>query len=104
MFLSWLLGPLENPIGFGVSDYIELALASVAVAALVFRPLWLRLARQTVWCMLLLGLLPVLVRMVSPLRMIPLPPAAPLEFSNLLMADNLRHFRLSDPPHPLPQF
>lgn len=101
--------PLENPIGFGAGDFLELGLAVFLVLlALVSRrwmePLARRLAPQTAWSMLLLALLPVALR----LAMLPRHPAPqPVvydEFGHLLVADTLRHFRLANPPHPLHQF
>jgi hypothetical protein len=101
--------PPQNPIGFGVSDFVELALAFLLIAmAFVSRP-WMqalarKLAPKTAWCMLLLAVLPVALR----LAMVPWHPApAPGvydEFGHLLVADTLLHFRLANPPHPLHQF
>jgi hypothetical protein len=107
VFRSYL--PLHNPIGFGPADFIELALAAMLVLmALVWRP-WiqpyaLKLAEKTGWCMLLLALLPVVLRLAL-LAHHPVPsPEVYDEFGHLLQADTLRHFRLANPPHPLPQF
>jgi hypothetical protein len=101
--------PLENPIGFGAGDFLELGLAALLVLlAFVSRP-WLeplvrRLASKTAWCMLFLALAPVALR----LAMLPQHPAPQPrvydEFGHLLVADTLRHFRLANPPHPLHQF
>lgn len=112
MFLFDLLHsflPLHNPLGFGASDVIELTLAAIlVVATLIWRP-WiqpyaLRLAEKTVWCMLLLGALPVVLRLALLLHH-PVPtPDIYDEFSHLLVADTLRHFRLANPPHPFHQF
>ena len=62
MFLfDWFrsLLPLHNPIGFGASDFIGLALAVLLMlAAAAYRKLEmpaLRLAKHTGWCMLLAG-------------------------------------------------
>jgi hypothetical protein len=107
VFRSFL--PLHNSIGFGAADFIELALAAMLVLmALVWRP-WiqpyaLKLAERTGWSMLLLALLPVVLRLAL-LAHHPVPsPDVYDEFGHLLQADTLRHFRLANPPHPLPQF
>ena len=101
--------PPQNPIGFGVSDFIELALAALLFAlALVARP-WIepfarKLAPKTGWCVLLLALLPVLLRLAM-LTHHPVPePVVYDEFGHLLAADTLLHLRLANPPHPLHQF
>ena len=107
LFRSFL--PLRNPIGFGASDFIELALAALLlVFALAWRP-WLEpraaaLAKRTAWCMALLALLPVVLRLaLLPHHPVPTPDIYD-EFGHLLVADTLRHFRLANPPHPLHQF
>jgi len=101
--------PLRNPIGFGARDFIELAWAALLVAlALAWRP-WIepfgrRLAQKTGWCMLALAVLPVALRLLLlPHHPVPQPQIYD-EFSHLLVADTLRHFRLANPPHPLSQF
>jgi hypothetical protein len=105
--------PLENLIGFGAADFIELALAALLVAtALVWRP-WVearvepfarKLAARTGWCMLLLALLPIALRLAMlPRHPVPSPDVYD-EFGHLLVADTLLHFRLANPPHPLHQF
>jgi len=106
-FRSFL--PLHNTIGFGAADFIELALAAVLVLfALIWRP-WIapcaaKLAPRTGWCMLLLAALPVALRLsLLPHHPIPSPDVYD-EFSHLLVADTLRHFRLANPAHPLHQF
>jgi hypothetical protein len=101
--------PPQNLIGFGASDFIELALAALLfVLALVSRP-WIepfarKLAPRTAWCMLLLALLPVALRLAMlPHHPVPSPDVYD-EFGHLLVADTLLHFRLANPPHPLHQF
>jgi hypothetical protein len=101
--------PPQNPIGFGVSDFIELTLAALLlVMALVSRP-WIepfarKLAPKTGWCMLLLALLPVALRLAMlPHHPVPSPDVYD-EFGHLLVADTLLHLRLANPPHPLHQF
>jgi hypothetical protein len=101
--------PPQNPIGFGASDFIELALAALLVVmAIVARP-WVepvvrKLAPKTGWCMLLLALLPVVLRLAMlPAHPVPSPVVYD-EFGHLLVADTLLHFRLANPVHPLHQF
>jgi len=96
-------------MGFGPADLLDLALAALLVlAALLWRP-WIetyasRIAERTGWCMLLLAALPVALRLLL-LGHHPVPtPDVSDEFSHLLAADTLRHFRLANPPHALPQF
>lgn len=106
LFQSFL--PLRNPIGFGISDFLEFAVALLLVLLVLCRP-WLhafadRYAHRTLACMLLLAALPIALRLAllahSP---IPLPSGAD-DFSYILLGDTLTHFRLANPPHPLPQF
>lgn len=101
--------PPQNPIGFGISDFIELTLAALLVVmALVSRP-WIepwarKLAPKTGWCMLLLALLAIALRLAMlPKHGVPLPTVYD-EFGHLLVADTLLHFRFANAPHPLHQF
>ncbi len=103
------LGPLENPLGFSASDFVELSFGlALVLLALLWRPLlfpaFSPLARRTAWCMLLLAALPVALR----LALLPhYPPPVPDiydEFGHLFVADTLRHWRLANPAHPLHQF
>jgi hypothetical protein len=111
MFLfDWFrsLLPLHNPIGFGASDFIELALAVLLVLAVLARrwlePLTPRLAKHTGWCMLLAAALPVALRLAL-LPRFPAPaPSGADDFSYLLLADTLRHFHLANPVHPMHRF
>jgi hypothetical protein len=105
-FRSFL--PLHNPLGFGVADFLELALAVLAVAMVMLRARFQdaarRFAERTAWCMLLLALLPVVLRLAL-LGRFPAPaPAGADDFSYLLLADTLRHVRLANPTHALHQF
>src|SRR5580693_9248446 len=105
-FRSFL--PLHNPIGFGASDFIELALAALLVLLTLVRaeaePFVQRLAKRTAWCMLALAALPVLLRLAL-LAHAPAPtPAGSDDFSYWLLADTLRHFRLANPAHPMRRF
>jgi hypothetical protein len=105
-FRSFL--PLHNPIGFGAADFIELALAVLLVAAVFARRRLefpaLRLAKNAGWCLLLLAALPIALRLAL-LPRFPAPaPSGADDFSYLLLADTLRHFRLANPVHPLHQF
>jgi hypothetical protein len=101
--------PNLNPIGFSASDFVEVIVTLVfVVLALAWRP-WIepfgrRLASKPVWCMLLLALLPSALRLALwPQYPIPTPYVSD-DFSYLLIADTLRHFRLASPPHLLHQF
>jgi hypothetical protein len=106
LFRSFL--PLHNPLGFGESDFVLLALtlllAVCAIAHTRLRPLALRLASHTRWTMLLVAALPVLLRLAL-LPRFPAPtPTGADDFGYLLLADTLRHLRLANPVHPLHQF
>src|SRR5450631_516187 len=112
MFLSKLLqalSPIHNPIGFGAADALELTLAALLVLAALLGRQWIepyfrQFAKKTGWCMLLLAALPVALRLLL-LSHHPVPtPDVYDEFSHLLAADTLRHFRLANPSHALPQF
>jgi hypothetical protein len=105
-FRSFLL---HNPIGFGAPDFLELAVAAMLVLlSLTWRPLIEpvagRLAARTAWSMLALAVLPVALRLAL-LAHHPVPsPDIYDEFSHLLAADTLRHFRLANPAHPMRRF
>jgi hypothetical protein len=112
MFLDRLFRsfvPQQNPLGFSAPDFLELALA-IFLAVLVWasrswiEPLAARVARRTAWCMLLLAILPIALRLaLLPHHPVPSPDVYD-EFGHLLVADTLRHWRLANPPHPLHEF
>src|SRR5579872_5873164 len=107
VFRSFL--PLRNPIGFGAADFIELAVALLLVLLWIFsrpliEPYGQRLAQKMAWSMLLLALLPAALRLAL-VPHYPIPsPAVSDDFSYLLLADTLRHFRLANPSHAYNQF
>ena len=100
--------PLHNPIGFGASDFVELAIAVILVLLVLARA-WIEpaaqaLARKTGWCMLFLAVLVVALRLAL-LPVHPVPSATGTDdFSYLLLGDTLAHFRLSNPTHPMHRF
>jgi hypothetical protein len=106
-FLRFLL-PMENPLGFGAADFVELALAAILVALLLARgPIVTfarRIAGRTAVCMALLGALPVVLRL-GLLANHPVPtPTVADDFSYLLLGDTLAHLRLANATHPLHRF
>ena len=100
--------PLRNPLGFGVSDFVELA-AALLLVGLLFAWAWSagwfrKLADHERWCLLLMGTLPIALRLLL-LPHCPAPvPAGADDFGYILLGDTLAHFRLANPPHPLSQF
>jgi hypothetical protein len=101
--------PLHNPLGFSGADFIEL-LTALLLSALIF--LWrpglerisARMAGSTVFCMTLLAILPVALRLyLLPHHPVPSPDIYD-EFGHLFEADTLRHFRFANPPHALHEF
>jgi hypothetical protein len=93
-------------IGFSVSDLVEfvLALVFVMLAWRRVEPYGDRLAQRPGWCMAILVALPIALRLaLVPQYPIPTPNVSD-DFSYLLSADTLRHFRLANPVHPLHQF
>jgi hypothetical protein len=106
LFRSFL--PLHNPLGFGESDFIELAAGVLLVILLVARapiePLAQKLARKPGWSMLFLAGLTIALRLaLLPSHPVPTPQGAD-DFSYLLLGDTLAHLRLANPPHPLHRF
>ncbi|MGH9640308.1 MAG: hypothetical protein ACRD3Y_09620, partial [Bryobacteraceae bacterium] len=98
----------DNTLGFGITDLVELALVAVLIAALRFQKRCERLARalsrRTVASMLALAALPVVLRLALLAHHAVPTPRIYDEFSHLLVADTLRHFRLANPPHALHRF
>jgi hypothetical protein len=101
--------PLRNPIGFGAADFIELLLTALlvllALGSRTRTEAWARkLAERTGWCMLVLALLPIVLRLaLAPQYPVPSPGVSD-DFSYLLLADTIRHQRLANPPHAYGQF
>jgi hypothetical protein len=93
---------------FGASDLLVLALFGLLALFFQFRP-WLQqfirtIAPKTSLCLVLLALLPIALRLaLLPRHPAPTPDIYD-EFSHLLVADTLLHFRLANPPHAVPQF
>jgi hypothetical protein len=93
-------------LGFNASDLVEfvLALVFVALAWPRVEQYGARLAQKPGWCMAILALLPIVLRLaLVPQYPIPTPNVSD-DFSYILIADTLRHFRLANPVHPLHQF
>ena len=94
---------------FSGSDLIEF-FAAIVLAVLAFAsPRWIepygrRLAQRTGWCMAILIVLPIALRLAL-LPQYPIPaPNVSDDFSYLLSADTLQHLRLANAAHPLHQF
>lgn len=99
---------MQNPLGFGASDFIELGLAITLVAVILVRARILTFARalavRTIPCMLLLAAMPILLRLAL-LAHHPVPtPRVADDFSYLLLGDTLAHLRLANPAHPMHRF
>ncbi len=106
LFRSFL--PLRNPIGFGVSDFLEIAVTALLVLLAVTRfwsePFLRRWAGRTGVCMLLLAALPVALRLLL-LPRCPVPTLSGSDdFSYALLGDTLFHLRLANLTHPLHKF
>ncbi len=98
----------DSVLGFGLGDWIEVIAVAVLLGLLIanckVQPWARRLSERTGWSMLVLGILPIALR-VALLARSPAPiPTGADDFGYILLADTLRHFRLANPPHALPQF
>ena len=100
--------PLQNPLGFGLSDYLELGVAALLAVALLRRQ-WISralraIAARPAWSMALLFCLPILLRLaLLPHHPVPIPQTSD-DFSYLLLGDTLTHFRLANSVHPMRRF
>jgi len=94
---------LNSPIhAFGVSTRKDIRYAFTQVSHL--KALYRKLAERTGWCMLLLAVLPVALRLALwPFHPAPTPSGGD-DFSYLLLGDTFAHFRLSNPVHPMHRF
>ena len=106
IFRSFL--PLHNPLGFGISDLLILAMAillSVLLLAKVYvAPTLEKISRRPRLCMGLLFAFAIMLRLaLLPQSPAPLPSGAD-DFSYVLLGDTLAHFRLANSAHPLHQF
>jgi hypothetical protein len=96
-------------LGFGAADLLVLAAGALLLGGAFAARRWIEprarcFAQKTAWCMLLLAVLPVALRLLL-LAHHPVPsPDIYDEFGHILVADTLRHFRLANPPLPRPEF
>jgi len=106
IFRSFL--PLRNPIGFGASDFVVLALAILLVGLLIgksiLEPYIRAISTRTRLCMCLLFGLAIVMRLaLLPQSSVPIPSGAD-DFSYLLLGDTLAHLRFANKTHPLHEF
>ena len=98
----------NDPLGFGLGDYIEvfaIALLAIVIAGWTLAPRFRNLisSESRLWIPIF-AILPVVLRLFL-LHRSPAPiPSGADDFSFILLADTLRHFRLSNPPVPFPEF
>ncbi|HVW85895.1 MAG TPA: hypothetical protein VHB50_14495 [Bryobacteraceae bacterium] len=100
--------PLQNPLGFGLTDFVELGVAALIVAALLSRDRIERLLRavadRPAMSMVILAILPVALRLaLLPRHPVPVAQTSD-DFSYLLLGDTLAHFRFANPAHPMRRF
>jgi hypothetical protein len=98
----------DSALGFGISDWIELAAAASIVLSLLARRAHraraMKLAERTGWSMLLLAVLPIALRLALSRHSVAPVGSGADDFGYIFLADTLRHFRLANPPNALPQF
>jgi hypothetical protein len=100
--------PLQNPVGFGIPDFVLFGLAALLLGAILTRgwtePAMRRLAESPRWSMAFLAALPIVLRLLL-LGNHPVPvPSISDDFSYLLLGDTLAHFRLANAAHPMSRF
>ncbi len=98
----------DDPLGFGLGDYVEvfgILFLVILIAGWAFaRQSGTHISWKSRWWIAVFAVLPVVLRLcLLPRSPVPIPSGAD-DFSFILLADTLRHFRLSNPPLPLPQF
>src|SRR3954454_2364355 len=98
----------NDPIGFGTGDYVELfavTILALLIGGWAFSPrLRKRIRPESRWWLLVFAALPIGLRLCL-LSRSPAPiPSGADDFSYLLLADTLRHFRLANPAHSFPEF
>ncbi len=99
----------DSAIGFGPADFLEAFVAGLLIlCAFLWTPALRRrfsfLAARTHISMAILFMLPLALRLLLlPNHPAPTPNVYD-EFSHLLVADTLLHFRLANPPHPLSRY
>jgi hypothetical protein len=102
------LRPMQNPLGFDLTDFLALGFAALAVGAILTgrknEAILRWIAERPVWAMALLAALPIVLRLCL-LGNHPVPvPAVSDDFAYLLLGDTLAHFRLANPVHPMHRF
>ena len=100
--------PLHNPIGFGASDFVILAIALLLAGLMVLRAAagpWVeQITKRTPLAMASFLCFSILLRLaLLPHCPVPTPSGAD-DFSYILLGDTLRHLRLANATHPGHQF
>jgi len=98
----------DDPLGFGLGDYVELftfAILTILIAGWTLAPRMRgRISSESRWWILVFAISPVILRLCL-LRRSPVPiPSGADDFSFILLADTLRHLRFSNPPLPFSEF